>query len=292
MGRGLAAILPEVAVDKTGAIKAADTGAAAVAGLLEVEIDRIIPNADQPRKRFDDDSLAGLAQSIKAAGVIQPLLVRPLEGGNYELIAGERRWRASRVAGLERLPVLVRDEDEAARMQTALIENVAREQLNPVDEARACHMLLEDLGLTKKDLGDRLGRSRVAISNLVRLLDLPDETLDLLASGDLSEGHGRALLRAPDHDDRRRLAQQAADEGWSVRETERRAAAAAEPTTPKRLHKPDADEMAALANAADRLEKALGTGVVVKSSPKGIRAELHFEDFDELEAFLRTKRSR
>ena len=152
--------------------------------------------------------------------MIQPILVRPLPDGRFELIAGERRWRAAREAGLEMVPALIRDDDAATRMQTALIENVAREDLNPVDEARACAALVEDLGLTKEELARRLGRSRESISNLVRLLDLPDDVLDLLSEGKLTSGHGRAILIAKGTDVRRRLARDAVAAGWSVRETE------------------------------------------------------------------------
>ena len=287
IGRGLSAILPEAAVEPKGSAAGPDAGG----GLVEIDIDLIDPNPDQPRQRFDDETIAALAQSIGTAGVIQPLLVRPIDGGRYEIIAGERRYRASKAAGLKKLPAIVRDEDKATRMQTALIENVAREQLNPVDEAHACQMLIDDLGLPKKELGDRLGRSRVAISNLIRLLDLPDDVLELLAGGELSEGHGRALLRAPDHEDRRRLARQAAEEGWSVRETERRAGALAEgggkpKREPARI---SADEQEALRNASDELEKALGTGVKLKSTPKGIRAEILFADFDELRDYINSR---
>ena len=154
----------------------------------------ISPNPNQPRTRFDADALAALAASIESSGVIQPLLVRPLPDGSYELIAGERRWRAARQAGLAEVPAVIRDSAEAERLQTALIENMVREDLNPVDEARACAALVEDLGLSKEELARRLGRSRPAISNLIRLLDLPDEALDLLEAGELSEGHGRAIL--------------------------------------------------------------------------------------------------
>ena len=164
--------------------------------------------------------------------MIQPLIVRPLADGRYELIAGERRWRAAREAGLDAVPAMVRDEDAARRMQTALIENVAREDLNPVDEARACATLVEELGLSKEELAGRLGRTRPAISNLIRLLDLPDDVLELLAEGELSEGHGRAILIAKGNDVRRRLARDAVRGGWSVRETERRAKRAER--TPKR----------------------------------------------------------
>ena len=180
MGRGLAAILPESGIGEPH--------------FRDVPVGMIRPNPDQPRKRFDPDSIEVLARSLADTGVIQPLIVRPLDDGRYELIAGERRWRAAQHAGLETVPALIRDEDEIQRMQIALIENMAREDLNPVEEARACAALVEELGVSKEELGRRLGRSRVAISNLVRLLDLPDEVLALLEDGSLSEGHGRAIL--------------------------------------------------------------------------------------------------
>src|SRR4051812_31629000 len=194
IGRGLAAILPDspVAPDE----------------LRQLPLEMIRPNPGQPRRHFAPEAISALADSITAAGVIQPLLVHQLADGTYEIIAGERRWRAAREAGLETVPALLRDEDEPARLQTALIENVAREDLNPVDEARACAALVEDLGLSKEELARRLGRSRSAISNLIRLLDLPDEVLDLMASGELSEGHGRAILQASGNDARRALARE------------------------------------------------------------------------------------
>src|SRR5215212_2994792 len=202
MGRGLAAILPDSGV--------------AEPELRDLPVELIRPNPAQPRTRFDPESIKRLAASMADAGVVQPLIVRPLGDGRYELIAGERRWRAAREAGLQSLPAVVRDEEEARRLQTALIENMAREDLNPVDAAHACAALVEDLGVSKEELGRRLGRSRSAISNLIRLLDLPDEALELLASGELSEGHGRAILQARGNDARRSLASEAAARGWSV----------------------------------------------------------------------------
>ena len=179
---------------------------------------------------------------------------------------------------MELVPAIIRDEDEAKRMQTALIENVAREDLNPVDAARACVALVEDLGLTKEELGRRIGRSRAAISNLVRLLDLPDPVLELLESGELSEGHGRAILQAKEATKRTQLANQAARAGWSVRETERRAKDS--PPAAKVLPHPDQEAM--LSRAEDALEQALGQGVRVSSAKQGLRAELRFDDLDSL----------
>src|SRR3712207_1834545 len=166
MGRGLAAILPETEEQAPE--------------LRRVAVDLIRPNPDQPRTRFDPETISELAHSIETAGVVQPLIVRPLPSGQYELVAGERRWRAAQEAGLAEVPVVVRDEGENERLQTALIENMAREDLNPVDEARACATLVDDLGLTKEELAKRVGRSRPAISNMTRILDLPADALALI----------------------------------------------------------------------------------------------------------------
>ena len=154
----------------------------------------VAPNPHQPRTAFDEQALVALAESIRVRGVLQPVLVRPLPAGTYELIAGERRWRAAGLAELETIPAIVRHHDDAGSLEVALIENMAREDLNPVEEARACAALTEELGLSREEVGQRVGRSRVAVSNLIRLLDLPDEALELITSGHLSEGHGRALL--------------------------------------------------------------------------------------------------
>src|SRR3954462_7349554 len=212
MGRGLAAIL-----SVTGEVGEDDVH------LRDVPVDLVVPNPRQPRRRFDEATLAGLAESLRQRGVLQPVLVRPVAGGTYELVAGERRWRAAKLAGLDTVPALVRTHDDAQALEVALIENMAREDLNPVEEARACAALVEELGLTREEVGRRVGRSRVAVSNLLRLLDLPDEALALLEDGALSEGHGRALLLTTDHAARRSLARAAAAEGWTVRETEDRA---------------------------------------------------------------------
>ncbi len=216
----------------------------------------IKPNPNQPRTKIDPEALAGLSSSIEANGVVQPLLVRPLPDGSYELIAGERRWRAAQAAGLDRVPAVVRDQELAERLQVALVENMVREDLNPVDEARACAALVDDLGLSKEELARRVGRSRPAVSNLIRLLDLPDEALELLESGELSEGHGKALLAAEGNDVRRRLARDAARAGWSVRETENRAKLAGQPKrgTGNSAPKLSSEEAAAIRDAADELE--------------------------------------
>ena len=285
MGRGLAAILST----PTRQEGVEDE-------LRELPVDLIAPNPHQPRTALDEQALEELAESIRARGVLQPVLVHPLPGGTYELIAGERRWRAARLAGLEEVPAVIRPpHDDAASLELALIENMAREDLNPVDEARACAALVEDLGLTREEVGRRVGRSRVAVSNLVRLLDLPDEALELLAARALSEGHGRALLLAADHDERSRLAAAAAHEGWSVRTLESRAReAAGKPAPPGRRPRPagthpDQDEGAEI--ISDALGSALGRDVRVTPRADGYRAELSFSSPDEaLELAARLRR--
>jgi ParB family chromosome partitioning protein len=273
MGRGLAAILPE-------------TGEQAPE-LRELPVEVIRPNPDQPRSRIDPEAISDLAHSIATAGVVQPLIVRPLANGTYELVAGERRWRAAREAGLGEVPAVIRDEGESERLQTALIENMAREDLNPVDEARACAALVEDLGLSKEELARRVGRSRASISNLIRLLDLPDPALDHLRSGELTEGHGRAILQARGADVRRRLARDAAAAGWSVRETERRARRAGTSRRAKRNGRPSADEAAALERVEEELEAALGRDVHVRPARAGFRVELVFDDLEEVSALAK-----
>jgi ParB family chromosome partitioning protein len=276
MGRGLAAILPESAAGEE------------VGELRELPVGLIKPNPKQPRTNFDAEALAGLAASIETSGVVQPLLVRPLHDGSYELIAGERRWRASQQAGLEKVPAIVRDSEHAERLQVALIENMVREDLNPVEEARACAALIEDLGLSKEDLARRIGRSRPAVSNLIRLLDLPDEAIALLESGELSEGHGRALLGVSGNDVRRRLARDAAKGGWSVRETENRVKLASQPKERKSNRRSiDAEEAAAMRDAADRLETALGHEVKVRPRGEQVSVEIRLADLDEALALAR-----
>jgi ParB family chromosome partitioning protein len=272
IGRGLAAILPESAGEDAGELR-------------QLPVELIKPNPKQPRTRFDPEALAGLASSIEASGVVQPLLVRPLRDGSYELVAGERRWRAAQQAGLEKVPAIVRDSEQAERLQLALIENVVREDLNPVEEARACAALVEDLGLSKAELAQRIGRSREAISNLVRLLDLPDATLGLLEKGKLTAGHGRALLGVAGNDARRRLGKRAADAGWSVRETEKRVRLASQPK--RRRRQQDPEEAAAMREAADQLESSLGHEVKVRPKGGGIAAEIRFADLEEALALAR-----
>lgn len=274
MGRGLAAIL--------AAAPQADRE-----DLRQIPLELIGANPHQPRRHFDEDTLVALAESIRARGVIQPVLVRPVAGGRYELVAGERRWRAAQIAELDTIPAVVRQHDDAASLELAVIENMAREDLNPVDEARACAGLVEELGLTREEVGLRVGRSRVAVSNLIRLLDLPDEALELLERRELSEGHGRALLAVPDNAIRRNLARQAVTQGWSVRELESRSRAAADgphPPSPGRPASRSADHpdrRAVIEQISELLGTALGADVKVRAGAQGYTAQLTFSSLEE-----------
>jgi ParB family chromosome partitioning protein len=275
IGRGLAAILPSASEQRES--------------LHQIPVDLIRPNPRQPRGTFDEAGIAELAESIKLHGLLQPVLVRPLAGSGYELIAGERRWRAARRAGLDRVPAIVRASEDAERLELALIENMAREDLSPVEAAQACAALVDELGLTKEEVGRRVGRSRVAISNLIRLLDLPDDVLSMLSRGDLSEGHGRALLQADGRGAQRRLALEVRDKGLSVRETETLARASSGPRELRDAKRRrsnaglGADAEAARREAEDVLGATLGCEVHVRlTRAGGGRLEIPFERIEDL----------
>ena len=282
MGRGLAALFA-----------ASEEGEPDGQELRELPVELIEANPNQPRREFDEGSLQALAGSLAERGILQPVLVRPRRGGTYELVAGERRWRAARIAGLATVPALVRERDDAQALELALIENMAREDLNPVEEARACAALVEELGLTREEVGRRVGRSRVAVSNLVRLLDLPDEALGAMQRGDLTEGHGRALLLADDHGARRRLARDAAEAGWSVRVLEQRAREAGTGVTARDARPKGGtpathpDQEAAAEQIAQTLSAALGREVRVRPRRDGYAVELTVDGPDDAAALAR-----
>ena len=282
MGRGLAAILSVANEDTSEELR-------------EVPIDLISPSPSQPRRTFDEDALRSLADSIRARGVLQPVLVRPVSGGRYELIAGERRWRAARLAERERVPAIVRHHDDATSLEVALIENMVREDLNAVEEARACAALVEELGLSREEVGVRVGRSRVAVSNLIRLLELPDEAVAAIERRELSEGHGRALMLAADHTTRRELAREAASKGWSVRELETRARAA-NSRKARKSRRPGAtlhpDQADALAQIEDALGEVAGVELDVRPAGAGYRVQLTFDSVEQALDFARRLRVR
>ena len=248
---------------------------ATAAELLHLPIDAIHANPKQPRKRFDGEAGSGLAESIRRQGVIQPLLVRTRAAGGYEIIAGERRWRAAREAGHETVPAVVREADDRDTLLLGLVENVAREQLSAVEEARAYALLLDEFELSLGDLAERMGKAKPTVSNRLRLLELPDDVLALVERGDLTEGHARAVLAVPDHDGRRRLARQIVRRGMSVRAAERAARWAGAKTKPRKVPKVDP----ALAERARKAaERATGFPARIVSG----RLEIAFTDETEL----------
>ncbi|HEY7561605.1 MAG TPA: ParB/RepB/Spo0J family partition protein [Gaiellaceae bacterium] len=254
-------------------------GAAPASELTQVPVGSIRPNTRQPRRRFDGASIDELAESIRVQGLVQPVVVRPAPEGGYELIVGERRWRAARVAGLATVPALVRESDDRDSLLLALVENVAREDLSPVDEARAYAGLMDEFGLSLGEVAEHVGRSKPTISNRVRLLELPDDLLGLLERGQLSEGHARAVLSVPDNEDRRRLARRIVRGGLSVRAAERAARWAGARAKPRRRQPVDP----ALAERARDAVRRL-TGADAKAAAG--RLEVYFADEVELEEIV------
>jgi ParB family chromosome partitioning protein len=244
--------------------------------LLELPVEALHPNPKQPRRKFDGEAATGLAESVKRQGIIQPLIVRPRAAGGYEVVAGERRWRAAREAGLATVPAVVREHDDRDTLLVGLIENVAREQLSPVEEARAYAMLLDEFQLSLGDVSDRVGRSKPSVSNRIRLLDLPDDVLGMVERGQLSEGHARAVLAVPDHEGRRRLAREIVQKGLSVRAAEQRAKWAGAKQKP-RVVRATVDPALAT-RARDALARLTGFNARISAS----RIELPFADEPEL----------
>ncbi len=209
-------------------------GGAPDSELAQLPVELIHPNPRQPRTRSDREAGLGLADSVRAQGVIQPVVVRRRVAGGWELIAGERRWRAAREAGLATVPALVREADDRDSLLLALVENVAREQLSPAEEARAYALLIDEFGLSLGEVSERVGRSKPSVSNRMRLLELPEDVLALLERGELSEGHARAVLAVPDQEGRRRLAREIVKTGMSVRAAEQKARWAGAKRRPRR----------------------------------------------------------
>lgn len=266
LGRGLDALLgAQAAPDGEGDDE-----------LRELALTAIRPNPQQPRRHFDESQLGELAASIRAQGVVQPIVVRP-DGAGYQLVAGERRWRAARLAGLERIPALVRKLDETAVIAVALVENIQRADLNPIEEATALQRLIKDCGLTHERAAAALGRSRAAISNLLRLLDLPQEIQQCLRDGSLSAGHAKALLAAPEAR-RLAMAQKVVSLGLSVRQTELLARA---PKAPGRAASQPHSEL------ENELSRRFGTAVKIRTGPGGSgRLSLKFRNSGELKRLV------
>lgn len=241
------------------------------------------PGKYQPRTRMDPGSLEDLAASIKAQGLIQPISVRPLAGGRYEIIAGERRWRASQIAGLTEVPVLIREIPDDAALAMSLIENIQREDLNPLEEAAGLQRLIDEFGMTHQQAADAVGRSRSAATNLLRLLQLAKPAQDLLMAGDIEMGHARAILAAP-KGDQGRLAAEVADKGWSVRETEKHVARELNPPA----HRPAAERSRDLVRLEEELADSLGAAVKLSANRKGAGSiSIRFTSLDQLDGILR-----
>jgi ParB family chromosome partitioning protein len=254
-------------------------GGAGEPELTHLPVEQIHASPRQPRKRFDHEATAGLAESIRAQGVVQPVLVRSRAAGGYELIAGERRWRAAREAGVPTVPAVVREADDRDSLLLGLVENVARENLSPVEEARAYAVLVDEFGLSLGELADRVGRSKPSVSNRLRMLELPDDVLAMVERGELTEGHARAVLAVPDHEERRRLARKIVRQGLSVRAAERAARwAGARTRTPRRT--PVDPALAARARGAAKRLTGFGARVVPG------RLEIAFGDETELEELV------
>ncbi len=275
---------PETPVSRRGLGRGLEVlvggGQPAGAELIRLPLDAIHPNPKQPRRRFEPEATAGLASSLRHQGVLQPVVVRPRAAGGYELVAGERRWRAAREAGLETLPALVRETDDRDTLLLSLVENVAREDLSAVEEARAYALLVDEFELSLGELAERVGRSKAGVSNRLRLLELPEEVLWMLARGELTEGHARAVLAVPDDEARLRLARRAARDGLTVRATER---AARENGARRRPRSSPVDP--ALAERARHAAERL-TGLPARVSAG--KLELHFGDETRLAELVET----
>lgn len=274
LGRGLEALIPKSEDDHTG--------------FAVISIDRVSPNPHQPRSVFDEEALASLAASIVEVGVLQPIVVREAEEGYYTLVAGERRWRAAKKIGLTEIPSIVRESDDRSLLTEALVENLQREDLSPLEEATAYQELLEDFGLTHEEVGKRVGKSRSAITNSLRLLQLPAAIQGKLERGELSAGHARALLGLEDQKFAEHIAERAVQEGWSVRQVEdavrARNQAVSENHTGRR---PAAPRPAAIVELEQRLRDQLSTRVKIKYRNDRGKLVIDFSSLDDLERIYR-----
>jgi ParB family chromosome partitioning protein len=282
LGKGLSALIPG---------DLSDTSGDGQGGVLEVPIGQIEPNRFQPRSHFDEESLTGLTASIRELGVLQPILVRRLGPDQYELIAGERRWRAAKRAGLQLMPIIVREVADTLSLQQALVENLHRDDLNPLEEAAAYQQLIEDFGLTQEEVAQRVGKSRSAVANLLRLFQLPPQVQKLIAEGKLSSGHAKVLLSTPDRAFQETLARRIANESLTVRDTEEAVrqqnelgSSTGQSSRPARTPTLRAPGLLELENLlADQLD----TRVRIDMGPKRGKVVIEFADLEDLERIYR-----
>ncbi|TMF05826.1 MAG: ParB/RepB/Spo0J family partition protein [Chloroflexi bacterium] len=264
LGRGLGALIPRAAV-----------------GLRDIPVDSILPNPLQPRTQFDEQELEDLAQSIREHGLLQPVLVSQRRDGTFQLITGERRWRAAQLAGMPSVPAMVKEATPQASLEMALVENIQRRDLNPLEEAHAFRQLIDEHGLTQEKLGQRIGKSRVAVTNTLRLLQLPEPVHEALASGSITEGHARAILMANGETQRLLLLERVLADHLSVRDTE---ALAREMNAPSaRTHAAEAVTDPDVERLEDAFRQALGTRVRLLKGRRGGRLVIHFFSDDELQ---------
>jgi ParB family chromosome partitioning protein len=270
LGRGLGALIPSA-------------NQPASEEIVELPLTVIAPNPNQPRTTIDDEQINELADSVRKVGILQPIIVRP-HGEEYQIVAGERRWRAAKAAGLEKVPVRVMGATEGEALELALIENLQRQDLNSMEEARGYRRLLTEYQMTQAELADKVSKSRSAVANTLRLLDLPDEIQELLAGDKLTAGHARAILAVPDEERRLRLAQKVVDEGLSVREVENLARLFAAGGT-ERAARPVAPK--AFKIVARKLRRFLATNVRVRQTTNKCKIEIDFQTEEELERIFR-----
>ena len=270
LGRGLDSLFQDMEMEEAGG-----------SGILEISVGKLDPNPDQPRQTFDDESLAQLAESIRDQGVLQPLLVVPSAGGRYRIIAGERRFRAGRMAGLDTLPCIIKDIDVIHQMEIALIENLQREDLNPMEAAKGIQALMKQCGYTQEKVSARLGKSRPAVANLLRMLSLPDEITEMVRDGRLSAGHARVLAGVAGAEEQIRLGRMAADEGMSVRQLEQ-LASAAKAAKPAKKRKAAALP-AELSELQDKIRVKTGLKSTLTGSISKGKIVLRYSTRDELE---------
>ncbi len=295
LGKGLSSLIPAVAVG--------EGAAGAEATLVEVAVDAVSPNPHQPRMHFDEESLVELAASIAEMGVLQPILVRPLEDGAFQLVAGERRWRAAQRAGRTTIPAIVRATDDVTSVEQALVENLHRDDLTALEEAAAYQQLIEDFELTHEQVATRVGKSRSAVTNSIRLLGLPPTVQHLLADGQLSAGHARALLGTPDRGRQEELAKLAVAEGWSVRAVEDAVRGVVTTETPEEAPGPGDTSSGSIDGAGltpvtklrppglleleELLATHLDTRVAVNMGARRGRVTIDFADLEDLERIYR-----